>query len=239
MYIDKRLVNRYCSELIGMSPSLYVGVMRYRMRNTHAYKQIVSRDTKLLVEGFPRCANSFAVMAIRSVNDPIRIATHLHSTAHILKGIKYNLPTLVVIRNPDAAIPSVLALGVQLGKAKHILENESAKIAYVRYWTAYFHRFYERLCPYRDKFILAEFNETIKDLNQFILAINKKYALNLVEFNHTKENVDAIFSATKVHLSPSSEREELKEAFTRAYFDEENIKLRNQANATYAKILSL
>lgn len=110
---------RRCSDLLEKNPRVYLSVMRLRYRRSPNYDRIISPQNDLVIEGFPRCANSFAVRAFRSCNDPantLRIATHMHSPAQAIMGVHWKIPTLVLIRNPDQAVPSFPALAIQLNK---------------------------------------------------------------------------------------------------------------------------
>lgn len=69
----------------------------------------VSQDTEIVIEGFPRSANTFAVVASTQAQGarPIRIAHHLHAEAQVLAGVERKLPVIVLIRQPEDAIRSL------------------------------------------------------------------------------------------------------------------------------------
>ena len=173
-------------------------------------------------------------------NDPGRlldIATHLHSPAHVLMGLKLQLPTLVLIRDPHAAIPSLLALSTQLKKFKGRTLSEEEKGRLVQYWTHFYCCFYERLESHRDSYVLADFRETTKDFNQVLNRLNAKFGKTYKPFAHTDEAVDEIFQSAKVHLSPSEERNQFKEAFKDIYFSVANRKFRERAQTVYKRMV--
>lgn len=243
MLMDKRLFIRHCSEALALLPTVYLAIMRLRLRGTNFYSKIIARDSMIVIEGFPRCANSFAVKAFRDSNDRNRerkIATHLHSPTQILTGLKWGLPTLVVIRNPDQAVPSLLALAIQLKKTqlKKVKDFDSKQQeTYIQYWTAYYARFYERILPYRKKFVVGEFKQVTTDFNWCIQELNKLYGTQFVPFIHNEENVKHIFDSAKVHLSPSPEREAMKRAFKEAYRSPANAQNRRRAQAAYLAMI--
>lgn len=240
MQVFYRLFMRKMSDLISYWPSMYVSVMRLRLRGKPPYKKIISQNSAIVIEGFPRCANSFAVKAFRASNDPERlldVATHLHSPAHVLMGLKLRLPTLVLIRDPGAAVPSLLALSTQLQKfpGKELTERE--KTSLIRYWTRCYCCFYERLETRRGSYVLSDFGETTKDFNQVLNRLNTKYGKTYKPFAHTDEAVDKIFQSAKVHLSPSEERNQYKATFKEIYFSEANQQLRERAQAVYKRMV--
>jgi hypothetical protein len=71
---------------------------------------LVDRSTELVIEGFPRCANSIAEAAFRLAQErPVRLAHHAHAAAHVLAAVEAGVPTLVLVRDPDQAVPSMIA----------------------------------------------------------------------------------------------------------------------------------
>ena len=240
MQVFYRLFMRRMSDQISRWPSLYVSVMRLKLRGKPSYKKIISHESSIVIEGFPRCANSFAVKAFRMSNDPNReqlIATHLHSPAHVLMGVKLQLPTLVLIREPDSAIPSLLALSTQLKKFRENALTERDQSRLIQYWTQYYSCFYERLESQRELYVLADFQETTKDFSQVLNRLNTKFEKSYKPFSHTDEAVDEIFQSAKVHLSPSEERNQFKEVFKEIYFSEANRESRERAQAVYKRMV--
>lgn len=237
--INQRLLKRYCSESLEQIPFLYVQVMRLRLRNTRPYRKIISKDSMAMVEGFPRCANSFALSAFKSANPPgpsQKIATHLHSWAHVLAGLKMGIPVLVLIRRPEAAVPSLLALATQLRKLSEFEDDIVQQRQLIRYWTGYYARFYEHLYPHRDRFVLGRFEQVTSDFNEVIMAMNHLFGSNFNPFVHNEENVRNLFDSADVHLSPSEDRDILKQVFIDAYQHRDNAKNRDRANAAYQAI---
>jgi hypothetical protein len=238
--MDPLLFQRYMSEALEQSPLLYLKLMRFRWRHIKDKHKIICPKTAVMIEGFYRSANSFAVKAFRHTNDPERklsVATHLHSTAHILVGIKWKIPTLVLLRDPDEAIPSLMSLASQLKKIGDFERSREDQEKYIRYWTGYYARFYERLYPVRSQFVLGHFPDVTRDFNLCIEALNDKFNADFKPFTHTPEVVREIFDSAKVHLSPSEEREKLKVAYREAYHASGNAPARQRAKAIYERFL--
>lgn len=239
--IPYSIFRRYLSETSEIFPAVYLALIRFRLKGKPPFRKILAQDSVIMIEGFPRCANSFAVKAFRHTNDADRrhlVATHLHSHAHVRAGIRQNLPLLVVIRDPDQAVPSLLALAMQLNKNDAAQQENSVMLAYVCYWTGYYVRFYERLLPHRDSFVLGEFTKVTTDFDSVISEINAKFGTKFLPFGHTNENVQAVFDSAKVHLSPSAQRDDLKVRFEALYHSPENKSHRERARATFLAMVA-
>ena len=131
----KWYIGRRSSDLLEKMPSLYLNVMRLRWRGSPASQRLIFSETDVVIEGFPRSANSFALAAFRSVNQGgLRIATHVHSPAQVLYAVENDIPAMVLIREPDEAILSLGAYAVQLDKleAQDVLGRGSG--LFIRYW---------------------------------------------------------------------------------------------------------
>jgi len=53
-------------------------------------------DTAIVIEGFLRSGNTFAVAAFRVANGPdVHIGRHLHGAPHVLRAVRYGVPTVI------------------------------------------------------------------------------------------------------------------------------------------------
>lgn len=64
--------------------------------------------TDLTIEGFPRSANSYLVVAVQEANPDLVLAHHMHTVGAIRLSVRIGVPTVVVIRHPREAILSLL-----------------------------------------------------------------------------------------------------------------------------------
>src|SRR5215211_5813810 len=91
----------------GGHPAVYFSLYRLMRQDV---SRIVTPDTQLVIEGFPRSGNSFArsafVMAQSESPGKIRIAHHMHVPAQVVRAARWQIPTLVVIRRPRDAVLS-------------------------------------------------------------------------------------------------------------------------------------
>ena len=71
--------------------------------------RVVGEDTELVIEGFPRSSNTFAVTAFQLAQSrPVKLAGHLHASSHVIAAAKKGVPTLVLIRDPIDVITSYI-----------------------------------------------------------------------------------------------------------------------------------
>lgn len=71
--------------------------------------QLLKENTDLVIEGFPRSANSFFEAALRYYfPNNLQYAHHCHARAHVEEAVQRGIPCVVLIRNPVDAIVSYL-----------------------------------------------------------------------------------------------------------------------------------
>ncbi len=200
---------------IDHHPSLYLFLSRLRPR-TRAL--VVSPDTEIVIEGFPRSANTFAVAAfILAQGRPVKIARHLHAPAQVIAGVRMHIPTLVLLRHPKDAVLSLLV------RAPHLSIEQALK--------DYIH-FYTTLTPYLGHFVIGLFEQVTTDFGQVIAQINDHYGTNFRLFEHTEENLRRVFALVEqmdrentgrpgvqetTVARPSPVRERQKQALARAF----------------------
>jgi hypothetical protein len=70
---------------IGEHPALYLPLAAGFRRAYDGSRKAVGRETEVVIEGFPRCGNSFAFAAFALAQPhPVHIAHHLHAPAQVL-----------------------------------------------------------------------------------------------------------------------------------------------------------
>jgi hypothetical protein len=167
---------RTSRDLISNRPGLYIPLARLAKPG-----QVVGAQTKLVIEGFPRCGNSFAEAAVRwSQGESITLAHHTHAAAHVIEAVRRSVPCLVLIRNPEDAVTSLVMLND---------EYYSPTAAFRKYY-----RFYEAVAPAKSGFVLAPFDVVTRDFGSVLRTINRKYGTSFSEFEHTKEAEKKIFA---------------------------------------------
>ena len=138
----------------------------------------VTRRTDLVIDGMARSANSYSHVALLLTNgESLAISHHLHTPRVIQRGVKFGLPTIVLIREPRAVLASVIQYDKD-GSARHFLD------AYLSY--------YRTVEPLLDHVVLADFTEVIADFGAVIDRCNAKFGTSFVRYNRTEEGEAAI-----------------------------------------------
>jgi hypothetical protein len=136
--------------------------------------------TELVIEGFPRSANTFSVFAFQLAQPrPVRLAHHLHAPAHVTIGVRMGKPVIVLIRQPQDAVLSLVLRDphISIGRA---LDDYSV--------------FYEEVGLVRDRCVVAPFEEVVSDYGAIIRRVNERFATDFAAFDPTPANVAACYS---------------------------------------------
>ncbi len=188
------------------------------MARLRGHGVVLAPDTHIVIEGYPRSGNSFAVAAFGQAQpEPVRIAEHTHAPGHVIAATRAGVPALVLIRDPaDACIELVIA--------KAYLTLRQALRGYVR--------FYGPLLRHRDRFVVGIFSEVITNFGAVMERVNRRYGTTFTPFQHTEENVRACFETMEGYWRgrmepgsllerkvgrPSEFREQLKAAMRPEY----------------------
>ena len=143
--------------LVGPYPRLALPVARLRHHG-----EPVSPATDVVIEGFPRSANSLMVSAFVAAQPrPMGVAHHVHAPANAIEGVRRGLPTLVLIREPEDAVVELVLLKPALTVAQAL-----------RGWL----RFYGPLRPHRRRFVVATTAEVTQDPAIAIRRLNERFA---------------------------------------------------------------
>lgn len=66
-------------------------------------------STDLCIEGYESSANSFTFNVFRLLRPDLQIAHHTHSVANLKRARSYDVPTIILFRSPEEAIPSLVS----------------------------------------------------------------------------------------------------------------------------------
>lgn len=160
----------------GKHPSAFYGLYRLSGKDR---ARVVTPDTQLVMEGFPRSANTFARVAFNSAqSERVRIAHGLHVPAQVIRAARWRIPTLVLIRKPkDAVLSFAIRDPISVDQA-------------LRYYLS----FYETVEEYRDAYVLGLFEEVTEDFGGVIRRINDRFGTTFSPFRHDEQNVDSVFA---------------------------------------------
>ena len=178
--------------LVGRYPRLYLPLARLGHRiatrsqsSDDAHPPVVNRHTEVVIEGFPRSANSFAVAAFRLAQPgPVRIAHHRHAPAQIVEGVRLGIPTIVLVRRPTEAVAAFIVSRPEMSVAL-------ALRSYVG--------FYARCLPHASGFIVADFQEVTSNFGPVVSRLNRRFGTSFEPFHHTPANVAECFRQIDDH----------------------------------------
>ena len=156
--------------IVGQNSFLFC-LLYFMVKNKY---RVVNKNTQFVLEGFPRCANTFSYVALKDVHPNMNIAHHLHLPVQIILGVKRKIPVVVLIREPKEAILSLLLRDPSI-------DLDSAIRNYVS--------FYKIAIKFRDDIIVANFKDVIVDFNIIIAEINLKFNIGLEEFDMSPSNI--------------------------------------------------
>jgi hypothetical protein len=216
-------------------PSVYLPFARMKYRDAENGNRIVEASTELVIEGFQRSGNTFAVVAFQQAQGrPVKMAHHLHAVAQVRRAAALRRPTLVLVRDPIETCVS------------HILRYTSATPRQVlRSWI----RFYSNVSRLRDAIVIADFTEVVNDFGAVTTRVNDRFSTRFRAFEHTPEHVARCFelidernrgrygTVLDTHVArPSSQRNEWKQ-HARARFGHDDVRaLRDAAYRLYGDI---
>lgn len=220
---------------------VFLPTVRFRpaLREPEDPRPWVSRTTEIVIEGYPRSGNTFAVEAFRLAQGrQIEIAHHLHAAAQIKRAARLDVPAVVLIREPSEAILSVMV------RDPH---------ASVRWALRSYIRFYSAVVPFLEKTVVAPFATVTSDLASIIRMVNERYGTAFKEFVPTEEALTSVRQTVEwmgrrdsestgwdyrlgVAL-PSEQRQRAKEDRRSEYLDERNKPLRLTAESLYERVM--
>jgi hypothetical protein len=197
--------------------------------------EVHGSDTEFVIEGYPRSGNTFATAAfgMAKTGPHPRVAHHTHAPATVMAAVRQGVPALVLIRPPGEAVLSVVI-------RQPDLSMRTALRAYIA--------FYRPLLRHRSGFVIATFDEVIRDFGEVTRRVNQRFATTFGVFEHSKANAQKALAMIEkeerqrygeglaLHLKaafPSKERIPLKEALRGQYQSERLRRLRDRAELLY------
>ncbi len=192
---------------------------------------IVGPETDVCIEGYPRCANTFAVLAFEEAQGKcLNIAHHMHLAGQVILSVKKGIPVIVLIRDPLDAAASLLMREPELGA-------DTCLRLYLD--------FYKPLVPFLDRIVVAPFKIATTDYGAIIEDVNRQFSTAFHVYRNSESADKDIFKkisnlpAHKNELTvsiPTTEKKACKEK-TLALFDVEDCKvLLQECNQIYAKV---
>lgn len=209
----------------------YPILCRWLVRRSGEYP---TARTEIVIEGFPRTGNTFAVIAFQAAQPRVvSIAHHVHAPAPVIEAARRGIPALVLIREPEEAILS-LVLRLPYMTPRQALRS--------------YLRFYRPLQRVRDSFVLGRFQDVVDDLGSAIRQVNRRFGTDFVSFESTKANLERVMAELdqwdvntfgegpeleQGRARPSDRRAAFKDALRPAYRAPRLRRLRSEAERLY------
>jgi hypothetical protein len=154
-------------------------------RKDEKYLRLLSnKETQICIEGFPRCANSFAFNKFIEWNPGLLVSRHLHIAENVARAINQNVPTLILFRDPISAIASL-----SIGLPKVTIDNLC--LMYIQ--------FYKGVEQYSTKAVFAEFNEVISSFESVLEKVNMKFGTHFISMPSTNKGDLEILDRLRTH----------------------------------------
>lgn len=225
---------RRLGDRLDAHPDLWRLVQTVRYGNSRVIRNFVTAEHDLVLEGYPRCGNSFAERAFIFANGRTRrwaIATHAHRIAQLALAVRYKLPTLIVTRAPEPAVCSFAALTYPKADADR---TEIARFIHDK--TRYYADYYSVARDLRDAIVLSDFVTTTTAFGRVIGALNDRFGTDFIPFSDDPDDVAQIFATSRTHLSPNAERDTVKASMLDLYHAPANAAARERAEQVYTQI---
>lgn len=171
-----RRVLRVGKYVVGHSPLLLPVLLRLTPEGT---ARQIGPDTTLVIEGFPRSGNTFAVSAVQYLRaGPGQIASHVHHPAQFRRAVQLGLPTIFILRPPLDTLASYLIAGPH-GTIPMVMRE---------YW--YYHR---QALDVADDLVVATFEQVTTDIGAVLARVNRRFGCSLPERTPQGPEIDEIF----------------------------------------------
>ncbi|ABC64534.1 hypothetical protein [Erythrobacter litoralis] len=171
-------IRSWIKNCVSPYPRLFLPL--YRLTARPGFRHLaVGPDTDIVFEGFPRSANTYAVVAFETAQQrPVTIAHHTHAEAQVLEGARLGIPVVVLIRRPADAIASL-----------RVMERFDPDRALDR-WIA-FHRAVLRVS---DRVVVADFETVTSDMGGVIDAVNATFGTRFDRCDDSEAGRTAVFA---------------------------------------------
>ena len=190
-----------CITWLSQKPGLYYGARRL---SKHTDPLCIRPDTDLVIEGFPRSANSTTTYGFLALQEsPLHVAHHKHHAAQILRAADWGIPAVVLIRAPREACLSLLALAAEARERAGKTKVDG--LAFSDVLKAYI-AFYEAVEPRLTDVVIGRFEIVKNDLTGLVERVNIRFGTDF----QTHAKISAPRSELGWHAMPNEIRDRIK-----------------------------
>jgi hypothetical protein len=162
---------------VARTPYLWDVTMRVRPEKDAT---LARPDTAIVIEGFLRSGNTYSVAAFQVANGPdLHVGRHLHGAPHVLRAVRMELPTVVLVRQPRDAVLSYLIRRDTLTPYDGLLEYLD---------------FYRTVWPAREGFVVGLFDQVTADFGTVLERVNQRFGTAFRRYERTPENEEKVFA---------------------------------------------
>lgn len=140
--------------------------------------------TRLVVEGFPRSGNTYAVYAAKvaeaRAGRHLSVSSHVHTPSAVEAAVALHLPTLVVVRRPLDAVSSLLVAAPHVHPSGALAEWE------------HHHRV---ILPLRSQLVVATFDQVTLHTDDVLRRLDETFDTGLARFPDTPDARAEVFAA--------------------------------------------
>jgi hypothetical protein len=224
-FILKEMVKDYISYYLPL-PFIYAVKSKYLLNRER--DRTVTNKTELVLEGYPRSANSFMSSIFHNCSNLI-LSDHTHYASNVILGLRKKKNIIVLIREPKEAVLSLVSLYIQSQVRDYGYSIDEIKdkdiSALINVSIKRYERFYTILVKY-DAVIFLPFDQITKKTHKVIEFLNNSFGYHLSldeshsnehEKNDTENVVNRVLSQGAYHLGPSKERNMIKKKVEELY----------------------
>lgn len=173
------------------------------VKNTSEYTGVcVTRETQIVIEGYYRSANTTTCIGFLDRQPgPVKLALHKHHSAQLLRAVHWDIPAVLLIRSPYAAILSHLALREEMQERDHKWYYKPSFRTCLADWVT----FYSATLPYLDRMVVAPFEEVTVDISAMIRNVNYRFGTSFASGDPVMRR------DLKYHALPNTKRSHIKD----------------------------
>lgn len=171
---------------------------------------MVTTNTEIVLEGFPRSANTFALNLLRfgilfsrpvmfAAKSDTLISHHTHSVGNLKLALELGVPTFVLIRPPLDAIPSSVIRAEAL--------KEKAFQDYVYYTLSRYRQFYNFVWAKKKKLTIISFETVTETPWEFLKVVNDQTNGEYMNLDEVNINRIATYAKRAIKIWTEKTRE--------------------------------
>lgn len=200
-------------------------------------RRLVQPGDDIVIDGFPRSANTFATHAFIRANPLAVVGNHCHCVAQFKLAAEYDIPAVLVLRHPvDASVSTAI----------YSLDIDPLR-ALTRWLT--FHRLVEK---YQEHFLVAPFDVITTRFSRIVDTVNGRWNTS---FAAGDDDSAAVFAAIQSHQdaidisrgfsrperlpAPKQSRNEARKRLALQLTEPDGLALSREAQHLYGQLRSL